>query len=206
MLTVGPGVGGGLVLGGKVYRGSTGAAGELGHTLIAANLGDGAPEHGKFPQAGSLESLAAGRVLDRIGAQVARENPESELGQWAQGGEHIDGHDVVKAAKDGDRDAVAALRILGERLGIGIANAINTFDPDEVVIGGGVSVAGELLLGPARDAAHKLVLPGVGTRTEIRLARHGASAGVRGAALLARLELAAGGTGFASTRAEVESG
>jgi glucokinase len=206
MFTVGTGIGGGLVLGGRVYRGSTGAAGELGHTLIGASLADGAPEAGRFPQAGSLESLAAGRVLDRIGAAVAEEHPHSELGQWAKGGEHIDGHDVVKAAHEGDRDAVGALRVLGERLGIGIANAINTFDPDEVVIGGGVSVAGELLLGPARAAALQYVLPGVGTRTEIRLARNGAGAGVRGAALLAELELAAGDTAFASPRAAVEGG
>ncbi len=204
LLTVGTGIGGGLVLGGKVYRGSTGAAGELGHTLVGASLSDGAPEAGEFPQAGSLESLAAGRVLDRIGAQVAREHPDSQLGRWATGGDHIDGHDVVKAAKEGDEVAIAALRVLGERLGIGIANAINTFDPDEVVIGGGVSVAGELLLGPARDAALEHVLPGVGTRTEIRLARHGGGAGVRGAALLAQLELAAGDTAFASPRAVVE--
>ena len=206
MFTVGTGVGGGLVLGGKVYRGSTGAAGELGHTLIATSVGDGGPEPGQFPQAGSLESLAAGRVLDRIGAEVARENPGSELGRWARGGQHIDGHDVVQAAKDGDETAVGALRILGQRLGIGVANAINTFDPDEVVIGGGVSVAGDLLLGPARDSARAFVLPGVGTRTQIRLARHGANAGVRGAALLARLELAAGDTAFVATRAEVEAG
>src|SRR4051795_8702178 len=205
MFTVGTGVGGGLVLGGKVYRGSTGAAGELGHTLIGASLGDGAPTPGKFPQPGSLESLAAGRVLDRIGGEVARDHPESELGEWAKGGEHIDGHDVVKAAHDGDPAAISALRILGERLGIGIANAINSFDPDEVVIGGGVSVAGELLLGPARDAALRYVLPGVGTETEIRLARHGAGAGVRGAALLARLELSGDETAFVPARSEVES-
>ncbi len=205
MFTVGTGVGGGLILGGKIYRGSTGAAGELGHTLLGASVGDGVPKPGKFPQAGSLESLAAGRVLDRIGAEVAQEHPESELGEWAKGGEHIDGYDVVKAARDGDRIAIGALRIIGERLGIGIANAINTFDPDEVVIGGGVCVAGELLLGPARDAALGYVLPGVGTQTEIRLARHGPGAGLRGAALLANLELSTADRAFASTRAEVES-
>jgi glucokinase len=205
MFTVGTGIGGGLVLGGKVYRGSTGAAGELGHTILGADVDDGAPEPGAFPQAGSLESLAAGRVLDRIGAELAGEHPESELGHWAKEGVRIDGHDVVKAAKEDDPVAVGALRILGERLGIGIANAINTFDPDEVVIGGGVCVAGELLLGPARDAALGFVLPGVGTRAEIRLAHHGADAGVRGAALLAKLELAAGDAAFVATRAEVES-
>jgi glucokinase len=81
------------------------------------------------------------------------------------------------------------MRILGERLGIGIANVINTFDPELVVIGGGVSNAGDLLLDPAKRVAAEFVIPGVGTRTEIRLARYGPQAGVRGAALLARQEL-----------------
>jgi glucokinase len=81
------------------------------------------------------------------------------------------------------------VRLLGERLGIGIANAINTFDPEVVAIGGGVSAAGDLLLEPATETAWKYVLPGVGTSTEIRLARYGPRAGVRGAALLARQEI-----------------
>jgi len=205
MFTVGTGVGGGLVLGGRVYRGSTGAAGELGHTLIGASFGEGPRAPGGFPKAGSLESLAAGRVLDHIGADIAAQRPDSALGRMAARGEEIDGRDVVRAAHDGDPDAVGAMRVLGERLGIGIANAINTFDPDEVVIGGGVSVARELLLEPARETALKFVLPGVGERTEIRLARHGDDAGVRGAALLAALELARGDVAFASPRSEVES-
>ena len=68
---------------------------------------------------------------------------------------------------------------------VGVANAINTFDPDEVVIGGGAALAGELLLQPATRVARGYVLPGLGTRTVIRLARHGVRAGVLGAALLA---------------------
>jgi glucokinase len=80
------------------------------------------------------------------------------------------------------------VRILGERLGIGIANAINLYDPLEVVIGGGVSNAGDLLLEPAERVAFRHVLPGVGTRTKIRLARHGPRAGVLGAALIAAQE------------------
>jgi glucokinase len=134
LLTVGTGIGGGLVLGGRVYR--------------------------------------------------------AALGKLVAAGRPVDGHDAVNAARDGDPDATAALRLLGERLGIGIANAINTFDPDVVAVGGGVSVAGELLLGPAREVARRFALPGVGERTEIRPARHGRKAGVRGAALLAGLELA----------------
>jgi glucokinase len=66
---------------------------------------------------------------------------------------------------------------------------VNIFDPELVVIGGGVSLAGELLLAPARESAARFILPGVGTRTQIQLARHGPQAGVRGAALLAGQEL-----------------
>jgi glucokinase len=174
MFTVGTGVGGGIVINGRAYRGATGGAAELGHVIVAADLSEGTPPHdGRFPQPGSLERVAAGRALDALG----RERGFS------------DGPAVVEAARAGDADALEAIHILGERLGIGIANAINTFDPDQVVIGGGVSAAGDLLLEPARAAALKFVLPGVGTRTEIRLARYGPRAGVRGAALLAGQEV-----------------
>ena len=71
MLTVGTGVGGGLILGGRIYRGATGGAGELGHTLIGANLVDAVPAPVTFPQPGSLERLAAGHALDRLAASVA---------------------------------------------------------------------------------------------------------------------------------------
>jgi len=80
---------------------------------------------------------------------------------------------------------------VGERLGIGIASLINVFDPEEVVVGGGMSSAGDLLLEPARVVARGYVLPGVGEHTTIRLARHGVRAGVYGAALLAAQESAA---------------
>jgi glucokinase len=174
LFTIGTGVGGGIVLGGRIYRGATGGAGELGHQLIGADLSAGAPPHSdEAPQPGSLERLAAGRALDALGRE--RGFP--------------DGPAVVTAARDGDASALEAIHILGERLGIGIANAINVFDPEHVVIGGGVSAAGELLLEPARAVARRFVLPGVGTRTEIRLARYGPRAGVRGAALLAGQEV-----------------
>lgn len=192
MFTVGTGIGGGLVLGGRVYRGATGAAAEIGHTLVGMDLSEGVPPALEFPQRGTLESLASGRVLDHMAEGIAVTHPESALGRLAAEGRAVDGHDAVQAAKGGDAEAIGALGVLGERLGIGIANAINTFDPDEVVIGGGVSIAGDLLLEPATVVARHFALPGVGERTEIRLARHGSQAGVRGAALLAGLELAQG--------------
>ena len=163
-------------IGGRLFRGATGAAPELGHTIIGADCSGGMPEHrDKFPQPGSLEALAAGRELDHLAQQLL-------------GREDATGRDAVEAAQNGDAAGIRALRILGERLGIGIANAINTFDPREVVIGGGVSAAGELLLGPAREVARRFTLPGVGTETTIRLARRGGEAGVLGAALLAAQE------------------
>jgi glucokinase len=176
MFTVGTGVGGGIVIGGRTFRGATGAAPEIGHTIIGAALASGAPAADGFPHPASLEHHAAGRALDRLGL-------ERGIG---------DGHAVVAAARTGDPDALEAMRILGEALGVGIANAINTFDPDLVIVGGGVSTAGELLLGPARESARRFVVKGVGTRTEIRLARYGPQAGVRGATLLAGQELELG--------------
>jgi glucokinase len=187
MFTVGTGVGGGIVIDGRSYRGATGAAAELGHTLIA--IADTIPAATRFPQPGSLESLAAGHVLDALAAQAARTHPESALGLRLAAHGAVAGPDAVSAAQAGDAVAVECLATLGRRVGIGIANAINTFDPEVVAIGGGVSSAGKLLLDPARAAALEYVLPGVGTATEIRIARSGPQAGVRGAALLARSEL-----------------
>jgi glucokinase len=171
IVTVGTGIGGGIVIDGRPFRGATGAAGEFGHLLVGAELADGAPpEQQTFPRLDSLEHAAAGSALDRLAA--ARGLPR--------------GAALVAAARRGEPAARDALRIAGERLGVGIANLINVFDPDLVLVGGGVSAAGELLLGPAREAARRFVVPGVGTRTRIELARHGEQAGVRGAALLAR--------------------
>jgi glucokinase len=190
MFTIGTGVGGGLVLNGKLYRGATSAV-ELGHTLIGLDLTEGAPaDPGTFPQPGSLESLASGRALDRLALESARAHPKSFLGRRLAKGEEITGHDAVEGAREGDVHCRHVLRVLGERLGIGIANAINTFDPDEIVIGGGVSLAGDLLLVPAQRTARNHTVPGVGVTTKVRLARHGPQAGVLGAATVAAQEWA----------------
>jgi glucokinase len=190
MFTIGTGVGGGLVLNGKLYRGATSAV-ELGHTMIGLDLSGGSPaDPGPFPQAGSLETLASGRALDRLALESARSHPKSFLGRRLAAGDEITGHDAVEGAREGDVHCRHVIRVLGERLGIGIANAVNTFDPDEIVIGGGVSLAGDLLLVPAQRSARNHTVPGVGARTKIRVARHGPQAGVLGAATVAAQEWA----------------
>ena len=180
MFTVGTGVGGGVVVDGRVYRGATGAAPEIGHMLVAAQAlrdgADGFAHDERFPQPGLLESLASGRALDRL----ARERGLR------------DGREAVAVAREGDPRGLEALRIVGHHLGLGIANAILLFDPEVVAVGGGVSAAGDLLLQPALETVRRFVLPGVGTRTEVRIARSGRRAGVLGAALLAGQELALG--------------
>lgn len=189
LFAVGTGVGGGMVLNGRLYRGATGAAGELGHTLIGLDVARGAPPPGhRPPWDGSLERLASGTALDRLARAAAEREPDSELGRRLARDGELTGPDVVEIAQGGDRTACRLLRVLGERLGIGIANAINVFDPREVVVGGGVSAAGDLLLEPAERVARAYTLPGVGTETLIRIARHGPEAGVLGAALIAAQE------------------
>jgi glucokinase len=190
MLTVGTGVGGGIVIDGRIFRGGSGGAGELGMTLIALP-GDpdfpAATEH--FPQLGSLETLASGHALDRFAKQVAVQDPTSDLGRVAASGAEVLAADAVRAAGAGDPAAAAAVRRWAHALGIGVANAINTFDPDEVVIGGGGAAAGAMLLDPAVEIARGYVHPGLRERINVRFARWQAQAGVVGAGLLAVHEL-----------------
>jgi len=187
MLTVGTGIGGGLVLGGRIYRGATGGAGELGHTIVGLRLeGEAAvPEAGAFPQPASLEGVAAGHALDRLAVEAAGLHPGCALARLAAGGRRPTGRDAVAAALQGDAVARRVVQAWAERVGIGIANAINTFDPDEVVLGGGAALAGELLLEPAVRVARQYAHPGLARHARVRLARHGVRAGVLGAALLA---------------------
>ncbi len=191
MITVGTGVGGGIVIDGRIYRGATGGAGELGHTIVGLDLAGSVPSPMGFPQPGSLEFAASGHALDQLARQAANLHPASALGHLQADRKAVLGADAVAAARAGDPSACRMVEIWGQRVGIGVANAINTFDPEEVVIGGGAAQAGDLLLEPAKRVAGGYVVPGLGTRTTIRLARHGVRAGVLGAALLAAHELEA---------------
>lgn len=188
MFVVGGGIRGGLVLHGRIYHGATGAAGVLGHTILGLDLAGAVPRPMGFPQPGSLEFVASGRALDRIASVAGRVHPGSELARLRSQGKPVLSAGVVAAALDGDKSAMRMIEIWGQRIGIGVANAIHTFDPQEVVIGGDAARAGPLLLEPARRVALEYVLPGLGAHTTIRLGRHGAPARVMGAALLARYE------------------
>jgi glucokinase len=185
MLTVGTGIGGGLILGGEVYRGATGAGAELGHMVIQA---DGPPCQGNCPNHGCVESLASGTALGREGLAVAESSPDSALGALLAAGEAVDGTAVTKAAIAGDATAIGVFELIGSRLGVACSSFANIFQPDAIVVGGGVIAAGDLLLEPARREVRERALTPMNA-TPILEATLGNDAGMIGAAALARTEL-----------------
>jgi glucokinase len=188
MITVGTGIGGGLILGGEVYRGATGAGAELGHMVIQA---DGPPCQGNCPNHGCVESLASGTALGREGLAAAESSPDSALGQLLAAGEKVDGTAVTKAALAGDETAIGVFDLIGSRLGVACSSFANIFQPDAIVVGGGVIAAGELLLQPARRELRARALTPMNA-TPILEATLGNDAGMIGAAAMARVELERG--------------
>jgi glucokinase len=186
MLTIGTGIGGGLILGGGVYRGSTGAGAELGHTVIQM---DGPPCQGNCPNHGCVEALASGTALGREGRAAAESAPDSALGKALAEGREVDGRVVTEAALAGDEVAIGVFDLIGGRLGIACASFANVFQPDAIVVGGGVIAAGDLLLEPARREVRERALTPM-NRTPILEATLGNDAGMIGAAAMARDELA----------------
>jgi glucokinase len=189
MLTVGTGIGGGVIADGELYRGGVGAAGELGHITIDLN---GPPCQGNCPNHGCLESLASGTALAREALRIAQERADCGLALALAEGRELAGPLVAELAYDGDAAALEVLELIGTRLGVGIASLVNIFNPEVVVIGGGVIGAGELLLAPARAEVARRALPP--SRDEVRIvpARFGAEAGMVGAAAFAFDALGAG--------------
>jgi glucokinase len=183
MLTLGTGVGGAILVGGELYRGAQGAAGELGHMIVAP---DG-PECGPgCPSRGCLEALVSGSALAREARAAALRQPESGLGRALAAGRELSGPLVTELAHEGDESALDVLTALGGWLGIGLTSLVNIFNPDVVVIGGGVIGAGELILEPARRVLAERGLPLPAGHVAVRPARFGAEAGMLGAAVFAR--------------------
>jgi glucokinase len=189
MLTLGTGIGGGLILEGQVYRGSTGAAAELGHIVVDA---DGPPCQGNCPNRGCVETLASGTALARDGRAAAATHPESSLGRAVADGRPITGRVVTEAATAGDRAAREVVEHAGRMLGVALATLANIFEPDVIVLGGGVMAAGELLVVPAQAELRARALPPQ-NRTPVVPAELGPDAGMIGAATMALQELEEGG-------------
>jgi glucokinase len=185
VLTIGTGIGGAIILDGRLHRGRFGAAGEPGHLRVVPNgLRCGCGNDG------CLEQYSSGTALVRAAREVARTRPADGCRMLELAGgdvSHIDGPVVTQAAREGDPAAVACFEEIGRWLGQGLADLAAILDPGRFVIGGGVAEAGELLLAPARtEFAQALTGAGYRPLAEVVSARLGEQAGLIGAADLAR--------------------
>jgi glucokinase len=181
-ITLGTGVGGGVITHGVLLRGAQGAGGELGHvTLDPEGPLCGCGNHG------CLEAVASGTAIQRRAREFANDRPTSALGQLAIQRQVL-GEDVTRLAEEGDEAAVAVLKETGRWLGIGVAGFVNIFNPEVVAVGGGASRAGEFILGPARREVKLRARSPSRDLAEIKEATLGPASGVLGAAALARGE------------------
>jgi glucokinase len=181
MLTLGTGVGGGLILDGRIYRGATGAAGELGHITIDFH---GPPCQGTCPGRGHLEAFASGTAADGFAREAAAEHPDGDLGRAAAAGREVDARLAVELAAAGPGDAREVLERVGFYLGVGIADYVNIFNPEVVVLGGGFARAGDLLFEPARKVVAERALSPARDLVRIVPALLGVEAGLIGASLV----------------------
>ena len=166
-LTLGTGIGGGLILDGRPYRGSIGAGAELGHIVLdygGVSCGGACTGHGHF------EALVAGSAAD-----------DAAVRRFGAG---ADGRQLVERALAGDEGARDDLAELGRRLGAGIASLVNVFNPELVIVGGGFAHAGELILAHARETLAVEALPPGRDLVRIVRAAFGHEAGMIGAALV----------------------
>ena len=181
LVTLGTGIGGGIVAGGALLRGANGFAGEVGHMVVD-------PDGPECPcgQRGCWERFASGSGLGRLGQRAAAEGRAAQVLALAGGDPAlVRGEHVTAAAAEGDLEAHAVLGELGWWVALGLANLANVFDPQAFVLGGGLVEAGDLLLGPVRTAFGQL-LTGASHRSAIAVvpATLGEHAGAIGAACL----------------------
>jgi len=184
-ITVSTGIGGGIVLEGKVYRGKDSVAGEFGHMPMA--------ESGLLCSCGArgcLETICSGPAIASRAKELAARRPE-ELGRMAElsaSSEGITAHTVFQAAAEGDRAAIQIIEEAARWFARALLMIIRVVNPDNIVLGGGVTLAGDTFLGPVRAALKKMESPSITYSTEVQLAELGQYSPLYGAAALA-LEL-----------------
>ncbi len=180
-LTLGTGIGGAICIDGSIYRGTGGTAAELGHVVIDPE----GPVCG-CGRKGCLEALASGTALVREAELFAENHPESLMNAACAGDEKLDGKAVARAAEQGDTAALEAFDRISFYLGMGVANLIHTFDPEMVVLGGGVSESGAFLLEGVRRSVREHGIEALVAGVRVELSSLGNDAALLGAAELAR--------------------
>lgn len=183
-VTLGTGVGGGVILDGKVFCGPHGIATEIGHMVTVVG-----GEMCSCGHRGCWERYASASAIIREGRKFAAEHPESTLAKSVSGDlEKIEARSVIDLAKAGDLDCAKLFDDYVYHLGVGLANLINLYDPEIIVLGGGVSKAGDFLLDKVRALMPELVFFRTMPYADIEIARLSNDAGIIGAAMLGRQE------------------
>lgn len=185
LLTMGTGIGSGFVIDGHLLRGSTGAAAEFGHTIVDP---DGPPC--TCGLRGCIEQFAGGLAIARAAREAVSEDPQSTILAFAGSIHAITAEHVARAAREYDETARAVLQRAGTMLGVGLSNISNLFDPEVIVLAGGVTKAGEPLLGPARDELVRSTKAQKRRPMRLDVSTLGSDVGMLGAAALA-VDLAA---------------
>jgi glucokinase len=184
-VTLGTGVGGGVIVNGEIVQGVNGAAGEFGH--ITSIPEGGAPCN--CGKSGCLETIASATGIVRLALGQVK-NPSNRcqngLTRLYQENGRITAENVFDLARAGDKIASEILNEVSFHLGFALANIANTLNPHKLIIGGGVSKAGDILLKPLKEYVQKFSFPQVAASTELTLAKLGNSAGVIGAAWMVK--------------------
>ena len=178
-MTVGTGIGSGIVINGKLVRGASNAAGELGHIKLEMN---GGPLCG-CGDYGCLEAFASGPSIVKMAEEYIMGGKSTKFREMANGNP-ITPFIVSEAAKQGDPVAKRIFTIMGEYIGYGLTSVVNLLNPEKIIIGGGVADAGDILLNPIRETIKKRAMSVAASAVEIVPAQLGNSAGVIGASLL----------------------
>jgi glucokinase len=182
-LTVSTGIGGGIIVNGELYSGTSGGAGELGHMTIDA----GGPEC-RCGNRGCLEVFASGKAVAGEAKRRIKQGEQSRLTDIVSGDlEAITAEKIALAARDGDRLSREVISRAAGYLGVGMVNLVNIFNPEMIIVGGGLSKMGELLLEPAREVVKQRAFPLCAKAVRIVTAELGDDAGVLGVAIYARL-------------------
>ncbi|UJW57519.1 ROK family glucokinase [Bacillus sp. A116_S68] len=183
-ITLGTGVGGGIIARGKIIHGKSGLAGEIGHVTSVKEGG----EHCNCGKRGCLETVASATGIARLGMKAIQESREHEgyLQKQLLTAGTLTAKDVFDGAKNEDETALRVVKIAADHLGFALSNLANSLNPQTIVIGGGVSKAGTFLLDFVSDSFKKYAIPLVARETDINIATLGNDAGVIGAVWLAK--------------------
>jgi glucokinase len=181
-ITISTGIGGGIIIDRKIFHGGKGNAGEVGHMTLIPD----SDYQGGCGNYGCFEAVASGTAIARRGREVMQEKQDSLIYEYSEGNpDVVDAPLIAAAAREGDREALRIFKLTGRLLGVGIANVLNLFDPEIIVLGGGVMHAQDLFMDDLKASLHERALKPNLKDFELKEAKLGKNTGVMGAVAVA---------------------